>query len=199
MKRCVFEIDTHLFFYAESPTDLEFSGYCNEVLEALKIFGSILGLAAFFWKIWDAFKSYLHIYVEVESSSNKILLIKTRVENRSLCRKKIENALLLIGPEDEEPVETFNSTVPGEELSHTNDIAEHRIEGALYGEEGRAVIPLPFFYSENIQIGDESSSYTAVAATSTMVSGKPYAIRFYIFDRNRLHRFTEDTFIIERP
>jgi hypothetical protein len=96
------------------------------MLEALKIIGSILGIIAFGWKISDLFAAYLHIRLDLKTQK-KVIFAKVTVENKGSLKKRIDNALLLIGPEDENPIETFNQLATTSEISVnatcTNDIA----------------------------------------------------------------------------
>jgi hypothetical protein len=63
----------------------------------------------------------------------------------------------------------------------------------------RAIIPISFYYSENVNIGDETLSYRAPISLKGFDPATPYAVRFFLFAPGRLHRSTQDTFIIEKP
>ena len=169
------------------------------MLEYVTIFGATLGIAAFVWKIWDAFANYLHIALDVVECGTDYVLAKVTVENRSLRPKRIDNALLLVGPEDDDPIECFNVVAAangiGIKALETDDIAEFQSERSLHAQGGRAVIPLPFFFLENVRIADERLSYRAPIRLDKMNSGNPYSVRFFVWGKWRLHRSTHDSFV----
>ena len=72
------------------------------------IIGAVTGLAALAWQMWDCLVSYLQIKVCVDSRCNDYVTVITMVENRSVMKKKLRNALLLIGPETENPLDTMH-------------------------------------------------------------------------------------------
>lgn len=169
------------------------------MLETLKIVGSLLGILAFGWKVWDIFSSYLYISVSVDVTNDEFISALTIVENKSPKVKSVDNAILLVGPESEDPIETFNRISEHSNLGitakYTNDIVRKRLDGSAYGVNGRAVIPLPFYYSENVDIGDERLSYRAPIDLGEVEAGKPYSVRFFLWAHPRLHRSTQDCFI----
>ena len=165
------------------------------MLESIKLIGALLGAFTFFWKVWDARSNYLHIELTVHFDDQGPIA-KTKVENKSLLNKKINNALLLIGPESDNPIDTFN-LVTGIQAYFTNDIVSCcPFREPILGTEGRAVIPLPFFYSENVRISDECVTYSAPIPAEGILQGIPYSARFFIADKKRLHRSTHDCFTL---
>lgn len=135
------------------------------ILEILKSVGLLMGVAAFLWKVWDAAVSYLHIDLSVNVASDGVVSAMTRVENKSSIARRIDNALLVVGPEDENPIRTYNIVLAATESDYladsTNMIAAKKLQQVYSDERGRTLIPLPFYYSENIKIGDEKLSYRA--------------------------------------
>ena len=170
------------------------------MLESLKIVGALLGIAAFVWKVHDLFVAYLHIALEISQSKDNVFATAT-VENKSLLRKRIDNALLLVGPESESPLETFkrvsDENAWGITATSTNDIAAHRIEGTAVASKGRQVVPLSFFYSENLAIADERLSYCAPLSLESVEAGVPYSVRFFVSGKERLHRSTHNCFQLQ--
>lgn len=165
------------------------------MLEIVKVVGSILGVIVFVWKASDFFRGYLHIELTVHLDGQG-LTAKTKVENKSLRRKKVSNARLLVGPESDSPIDTFN-LVTGMQAVSTNDIASRELpEERIFGPGGRAVILLPFYYLENIRISDECVTYSAPIPTDGIASGKPYSVRFFLVGEGRLHRSTQDCFTL---
>jgi hypothetical protein len=169
------------------------------MLEFLKISGAVLGIVAFFWKVIDTYKSYLHISINIKEVNQSYALIKLQVDNRYLKPKTIDNAILLIGPEPELPVETYNKIAGevnlGKTVKNTNEIAEHCLSSPIY-IKNRAIIPLPFFYSENLRIADENPTYTVSIDLHHFEKNKTYSVRFFILGENRLHRTSQDCFLL---
>jgi hypothetical protein len=168
--------------------------------EAIKLIGGILGIVAFSWKIIDEFGSYLRIAVKAEKDNQGILTALATVENKGIRRKKITYALVLVGPESENPVKTAamlaTEASSGAQINYTNDIEHLKTDKPVFADEGRAIIPLPFFYSEQVAIGDEQLTYRCFIDTKNMQKGKPYSIRFFVFGKGRLHRSTQDMFVL---
>ncbi len=169
------------------------------MIEALKMVGALLGIIAFIWKVADHYTAYLHIHLDLNHSGG-FLLAKTTVENRSSFVKRIDNAILLIGPESEDPVETYNHLVPNTgaraTANCTNDITITRISEPVDDGHRRMLIPLGFFYSENLRIADEQLSYVAPLHAEPFEEGMPYAVRFFVWQRKRLHRSTHGCFVL---
>ena len=169
------------------------------MLEFLKIFGAILGILAFAWKIYDVLSSYLYIDIDVGEMSNNYQIMKTKVENRAKKTKEIDNALLLVGPEDEDPRETYNKLMEFEGIDvtveDTNTIAKKKLEKQIDDNKGRIVIPLTFYYDENVQIGDEAVNYYVPVNTKDLSEGTPYSARLFIWVDGRYHRSTQACFI----
>jgi len=122
----------------------------------------------------------------------------TSVENKANRSKHITYAVLLVAPEGEDPVVSANKIAPSigyaDELKFTNDIAKLRLDHPAYAE-GRALIPVRFYYLENIDVGDETLSYRVPIEARRLNSRIPYAVRFFIFAERRLHRSTQDCFV----
>ena len=165
--------------------------------DTLTTIGSLLGILAFVWKLWDAFSAYLHIRLEVRLEGHGQVNARTTVENKGVFAKRVDNAVILIGPEAESPIDTFNALgVLPHPVGSTNEIAAVRAEKAIFEENGRALIPLPFYYSENIAIGDELLNYTAPISTQTFRPGVTYSVRFFLWTSGRYHRSTQDCFAL---
>jgi hypothetical protein len=170
----------------------------------IKLVGSFLGILAFFWKLIDAFKSYLHISINIKEVTPNYAFVKLEVDNRNFItfsEKKIDNAILLIGPESEKPKDIFNKISEEKNLNKvvisTNEIAEYRPDSDIYTKNGRAIIPLPFFFSENIRIADENPTYTVAIKLQYFEKNKIYSVRFFISTKSRLHRTTQDCFLVK--
>src|SRR5882724_954367 len=168
------------------------------MLEWIKLLGAVAGFLALIWRVIDEFGAYLRISVKVEAPKAGWTSALTTVENKGNRRKHISNALLLIGPEEESPLDSAKILAPALQytgtIEFTNDFELLRESASIYSE-GRAVIPLPFYYSENVGVGDETLTYRATVDALQLTDGIPYAVRFFVFGERRLHRSTHDSFI----
>jgi hypothetical protein len=168
-------------------------------IDIIQSVGVFFGVVAFLWKVADVFRSYIHIGLILENGGASKLLAKVTVENKGVTSKKIENALLLIGPNAESPITTFNTTRsvlgPYSAVNSTNEISVQKFSADIYDGNGRAVIPLPFFYSENIGIADENPACTAPIDLSYFPKPGVYAVRLFVTGQGRLHRTTHDAFV----
>jgi Na+/citrate or Na+/malate symporter len=170
-------------------------------VEAAKVLGAIAGAAAFAWKVYDEFGNYVHISLKVEQSGGTLSALTT-VENKGNRPKSIDYSFLLIGPYAESPVETGRKIAnsisfgSGFVIKYSNHLKNLTVGEPKYSENGRAIIPLPFFYSEQADIGDEELSYRAILDTTQFTAGDVYSVRFFIFGKRRLHRSTHDAFVL---
>ena len=155
---------------------------------------TIISLISLGWHIFNHLYSYLHIDLSVARDNQGFVTAKTTVENRSHTPKIITNALLLVGPETESPIETMNAL--GFEVEFTNDILRYELEETTVGPNGRCLIPIGFFYSENIRIADETVSYRVPISVAEIQENDPYSVRFFVSAPKRLHRSTHDCFVL---
>lgn len=164
------------------------------VLQSLStLIAAIPGIIAL-WQIRDRYRSYLHIKVRTALGPGNFVTAATVVENRSILEKKLDNALLLIGPENESPLVTMREI--GIPVRYTNEIVEQRVDDIKSGPDGRCLIPIIFYYSENVHIADEKISYRVPIDTRNMERCTPYSVRFFIGTPGRLPRSTQDCFIL---
>jgi hypothetical protein len=168
------------------------------MLEWIKILGAVAGFAALIWRVIDEFGAYLRISVKVEAPKAGWTTVLTTVENKGNRPKNISYSLLLIGPEAESPLDSARVLAAALQytgpLQLTNHFEGLRVPAPIY-TEGRALIPLPFYYSENVDIGDEALTYRAAVDARKLTAGIPYAVRFFVFGKRRLHRSTHDAFV----
>ena len=177
----------------------------------ISIFGLVLGIVSIGWHIINAHRQFLHIDLNITMNAGGYISAFTRVENKSRLNKTIENALLLIGPEDESPIKTANLVLnqSGFDIvvGSTNDIAAIDIAESAMGPEGREIIPLPFYFSENVGIADEKIAYKASIESDDIPDDLPYSVRFFVLlspsrfffiPGRHLHRSTHDSFILSR-
>jgi len=170
----------------------------TEIGEWIKILGGFAGLVALVWRILDEFGAYLRISIEVRGPQNGWITALTTVDNRNIRAKNLSHAFLLVGPESEDPIETGKRIASSKDqnipLVYTEDLQQLQFEQPVYTDE-RAFIPLNFYCSENVDIGDETLSYRAPIRVREFQEGQAYSIRFFLFSKHRLHRCTHDCFI----
>ena len=167
------------------------------IIEVVKSAGSIAGFAALIWRVIDEFSSFLRLSLTIRPPVAGWIPIYTAVENKGFRAKRIDNALLLIGPEVENPVDTARELARAAgkswKFSCTNDfcvINEH------ITDHERSCIPIPFYFLENVDIADETLGYEAPIDLTFLKSGKPYSVRFFVFGRPHLHRSTHATLLL---
>lgn len=170
-------------------------------MEILKIIAAIFGVVggasgifALILRQRDRRKSYLHIHVKVEVIRTNFVTALVTVENRIVKRNDLINACLLIGPEDEDPMET--ARLLGYGVCSTNDIAKIQIGHRIEDEVGRSYIPLPFFYEENLAISDETITYRTPINTTNVQTGIAYSVRLFVRPKVGYHRTTQDCFMM---
>ncbi len=160
--------------------------------------GGIAGLAAFAWRMLDEFGAYLRISVKAEAPTDGWVTILTSVDNKGNRSKDLSYACLLVGPENESPLVTAQEVAEvadySGDLQYTNDLSNFRPTSSVYAD-GRVLIPLPFYYSESIRVGDETLTYRSPLDVRQLRAGVPYSVRFFVFAKNRFHRSTHDCFI----
>lgn len=165
--------------------------------------GSLVGTAAFLWRVFDEFGSYLRISIKVEGPESGWVTVLSTVDNKGTRRKRLTWAFLLIGPETESPICTANILLKNSGLlvsiSYTNDLfrLKETIGDSCLKCDGRALIPLPFFYSENIAVGDETLTYKSPVNVGEFPTSSPFSVRLFVSDHRRLHRSTHDCFIVD--
>jgi hypothetical protein len=171
------------------------------LIEYLKNVGSLAGLAALVWRMFDEFGTYLRIAVAVTCEDSHVKATTT-VDNKGNRAKTVRNALLVVGPEGESPIATANALLAAmgrpQNIEFTNDFVRLKLNNPFYDAQ-RAIIPVPFYYDENVDIADETLSYAAPIDTALFKVGAAYAVRFFLFPKYGLHRSTEDTFFCPSP
>lgn len=177
---------------------------------AVGLIGGICGIVAYAARLRDEHRGYLRISVQASQLDEHTVTVLTTVTNNSTRPKELDYALLLIGPES---IGTGVATIWGPTIDCTNAIIRLRSQSGndlpLYRrQDGAALIPLPFYYSENIGIADETLSYRATIDTIGWPNGA-YSVRFFLFPKSRrpfalrppqldLHRTSQDLFVLQR-
>lgn len=166
--------------------------------EFIKITGAIAGIIALGWNVFREFKSYLILNLEI-SSQDEVYLLKTGVENNSYFTKRIENSFLIIAPENEDIVSVGNKIFNGiyqTEITSTNELIYLTYNDKFSISKEILFIPMNFYFLENIGVGNEKLNYTSFINSNELKKGN-YSVRFFVFDKRRLHRSTQDLLVIK--
>ena len=181
-----------------------------DIYQIIKISGIVLGVVAFIWSVLEARYSYLYIKILLPVIEDKYILIRTEVENRSKFVKGIDFAFLLIGPQSESPIETIQAIESEEtvELIKCRSFIDPSIKAKKIRQDDkeikkheiheRSLIPIPFYYEEQKNIGNELLGCVIPIIKLNFIEGKAYSIRFYVIGHGRLHRSYHEMFIFDR-
>jgi hypothetical protein len=199
-----------IIFLIEIANLIFIPDWCPEFKSVIIQYATLIltgfGLVAFWYEYTKNKNDFLDTSIDVE---NKITFykIKTQVFNKSGLRKDVSYALLFISKQCIPPVTAMNQTLNKIQVpiqfKHTNDFEQlkEQIDCPTH-TTNTYVIPLPFYYDENVRIGNESPAYTfsfnntdGVAGANILEDGI-YTARFFIYCKGKLHRTTADTLII---
>ncbi len=163
--------------------------------------GGAVGVLTFCWKLLEEFRAFLHVELTVQEISDRGIKLRTTVENKKFFGRKIDGAFLLIGPLDEDPGKTaarvFEHNGLHLDVRSSNKMVRlitKRIKKdttQVQDSAGRLMIPLPYYFKENVDVGDERLSYEQIIAIDHLPPGPYAAARFYIDAISmipRLHR-----------
>jgi len=147
-------------------------------------------------------EDFLDTKLKVTSKEN-YHSIKTQVFNKSGMKKEVSFALLFISGQETSPVVAMNEALEALNLlvkfSYTNDFEE--LKGQIDSPQftvNAAIIPLSFYYSENVWIANESPAFTYTFNTNEKyLKDGIYTVRFFIFCNGKLHRSTADSLVIK--
>jgi hypothetical protein len=169
------------------------------IVTILSLLGGFAGAITLVWRIFDTFRSYLHIEISTELIDVSLVRFRTVVENKNLTAKKLASAFLVIGPENETPAETVKKLLNNNFSDYTEMVRlvteEIRVnhDPRVDPQAGRALIPLPYYFTENVDIADEKLSFEKTLDCSLFPKGN-YSVRFYIEGAPRLHRLVHAVF-----
>jgi uncharacterized protein YxeA len=147
-------------------------------------------------------KHYLEILIDIKTSK-PFYSIKTQVLNKSGDNKDISFAFLLITKQNSNIIycanKVLNHLKANIKFNCSNDFVHflNIINEPFFLENQIGIIPLDFFYSENIQIGNESPAYTFTFNNDTIcLENDIYSVRFFVFPKDGYHRSTVESLII---
>jgi len=131
---------------------------------------------------------------------NGAIHILTKIDNPVNENKHIKAAFLILSRTDDNFVQKCNDFMNYTDLKETNDLIvladREKIFGCHFG-----FIPLTYYSSENVRVGNEELSYTYILANhdrAKICSGE-YSVRFFVFSQNgHYHRCVQAAFHLDR-
>lgn len=171
-------------------------------VEGLKVTGAIFGLVAFFWKLWDFLWAHVfaHLQLQLEVSPLRPALTKisTEIENKGSTARKVHFAFLLISPEGVGLSDALKKIMPAdkdETLSGSTPLMLRKLMRA--GDEPPGNLddaqyhycPLPYFYREQLQVGNEKIKYATSVSLEQFTDNKTYTVRFVIISLHLMRSY----------
>lgn len=172
----------------------------SSIIEIFKLVGGLSGIAALIWKFYDIRKRYIRLKIEV-SQDNRGITVLTEVKNQNSSKKKINNALLIISPENQDIIPAINEIARVDNnlniIDYISDLYCYKPAESLYVNDEYAIIPLKYYYDgiENIHIADETLTYRSSIDNSKFIRGN-YSVRFYVYCGGRYPRSSQDLLVI---
>jgi hypothetical protein len=171
----------------------------DQILEAIKLIGGLAGLITFTWKIFEEYNSFIRIKIEVKKDNNNHSVL-TEVENTNkIIRKHLNNAFIIVSPENSDILAVGQRIASKLDTSltieQTNQFESLNSNDIVYIDSEIMFIPLDFYFSENVAIGDEKMTYRCSIRSNSLNNGS-YSARFFVYASGRLHRSTQDLFFI---
>ena len=163
--------------------------------------GFIIAIYQYFDDVNKRKKDFLDLEVETKKDT-EYYSIKTQVFNKSGENKDIDFSLILLTEQDKSVLQLIQSVIDEKQwnikIGCTNDLnklKKYVEEPLFYNSIG--IIPLSFYFNENIRIGNESPCYTYTFHRSVGLKKGIYSARFFIYPKVGYHRSTVDSLVIE--
>lgn len=178
--------------------------------DSLKIVGGIIAFLFGYMKYKEIKENEQNEFIKIKASAkveDGYLFIDTEVKNNLNDKKKVKHAFLLINDEAAENDFLANwhqffmqKGFIFENPESTNDLIRTRKFDSILSNGNQAYIPLPFYYKENVRIGNENICYRAHLKLANSVprdSPKLYHIRLFVFSvEGHLHRTTHTAVLL---
>jgi hypothetical protein len=163
-----------------------------------------LSVVTLVWRIRDERASYLQIGLAMATPpGGRFAVARLTITNESVRIKKLSAAFLLVGPVDEDPIDTFNAALAGSAGSACCAIDFERLvpdEVAVDASGTRRVVPLSYFTEENDNVGDEELAYSFPIDLAEFPPATTLSIRFYVYGcrrgRQNYHRKVHDVLVV---
>jgi len=171
-------------------------------VEGLKITGAIFGLVAFFWKLWDFLWAHvfahLQLHLEVSLLSPALTKISTEIENKGSTARKVHFAFLLISPEGvglSDALKKITPTGKDDQLPESIPLMLRKLMRAgdepigNFDEKDYHFCPLPYFYREQMQVGNEKIKYATSVSNEQFAANKTYTVRFVMISLHLMRTY----------
>lgn len=181
----------------------------NHVADLTKMVMATVGA---FWVLFEFYskrKKQLDDHLNLTVSIDKFdsyHLIKTSLENTTLFPKQIEYAFLIISKFDVDFMKEINSHFKLN-LEYSNQLFQLKqkiSEKFLCINDKLLIIPLSFYYKENVRVANEQLTYSIPILSGEDEYGdtSKYEVRFFVYrnkkDTNNYHRLTQCSFICNK-
>jgi hypothetical protein len=164
--------------------------------DIVSLIGGVLGAVAFFWRVWDVITSHIRLELEVKrdgTSDRGVVTALLTAENQGLTPKRIDYAALLIGPL-ELPLTSLASNIAtlidappspdGRPRAMRRIYLARRLEPVFDRGKQYGIVPLPFLFADQMQIGNEKLRQRIVLDTSQLRRDQHYGIYFVMIARH---------------
>jgi hypothetical protein len=180
----------------------------EDIIKLLGLLGGIAVAITLVWRLIDVRKAYLHISLTVKDLPGSRVKLRTEVKNTNTLPRKLDAAFLVIGPACDTPHDTIMSLFKS--IDESDAVAKLReVVGAITkrlkrdtseitDKSGRMIIPLTYYFEENLDVADEELSYEHIIDCTGLPPG-PYSARFYIEGIPWLHRVVHASFEVLPP
>ena len=172
------------------------------LLQYFTLFVTVLGFYIAIRQLIKKRRHYLDILIDIKTSK-PFYSIKTQVLNKSGDNKDIAFAFLLITKQEADIIFCANELLKHYDsprhFKYSNNFVQFVkvVKEPLFLDNQMGIIPLEFFYEENIQIGNESPAYTFTFKNEPKcLDNGIYSVRFFIFPKDGYHRSTVESLII---
>lgn len=169
-----------------------------QLKDVVSIIGGILGTLAFIWRVWDVVASHIRIELEIQaegSSDGRVVTALLTIENQGLTPKRVSYAALLVGPH-ELPLSELTSRIatlinapptPGRRPRGMRRIYYVRQREPIFDKNKQyGIVPLPFLFAEQMQIGNEKLRQRIVLDIAKLRPDQHYAVYFVIIAKHPL-------------
>jgi hypothetical protein len=144
--------------------------------------------------------NYLKTYVSIGIDGD-FISIKTEVKNETSVDRKIYASFLIITKQGSDIVEEVNKNL-NQSFKFTNNFSNLKFDKNKIDDDF-AFIQLPYYYSENVKVGNEDLSFSLGSVFKNKINEQSqiYEVRFFVFrnpkDTNPYHRSVQTVFSSE--
>lgn len=175
-------------------------------LEIFSLFFALVGGLWVFLNYFNLMRKGQNDFVKISINATKIkqnVYLRTKVDNPVTVKKKIKFAFLVLsktnrGFESTSFLDKINKLYNRMDIVSTNDLIKLD-ESSKKISNDIGLIPLPYYYKENVSVGNEELSYTYILTKEDrdkMERGY-YEARFFVFSEEKhLHRSVQDSFYL---